>query len=93
MSPPKGRRQAGTDDLKEGNASMASVPAAQLLRLQKRELEVLNAFSRLPEECRAPSAAVLGILRQGVDIPHSSLAQILRRLERRGVIRLPRKRP
>jgi len=60
--------------------------------LRPRELAVLNAFARLPAECRTPSAAVLELMRQGLDMPHSTLAQILRRLERNGVIRLDRKR-
>ena len=64
-----------------------SIPASQ-----SREQVVLNAVCTLPAESLTPSAAVNALLRQGLDIPHSTLSQILRRLERRGVIRLGRKR-
>ncbi|AMM24449.1 hypothetical protein [Variovorax sp. PAMC 28711] len=57
-----------------------------------RELAVLNAVAALPAESRTPSAAVTALLRQGFDIPYSTLAQMLRRLERQGAIRLERKR-
>ncbi len=57
-----------------------------------RELAVLNAVAALPVESRTPSAAVAALLRQGLDIPYSTLAQMLRRLERQGAIRLARKR-
>lgn len=60
--------------------------------LQKREQEILDAFSKLPAEFRTPSAAVLELMRKGLDVPHSTLSQILRRLERRGAIHLDRKR-
>lgn len=61
-------------------------------RQQQRELAVLKAVATLPAACQTPNAAVFEILRQGIDIPHSTLAQILRRLERRGEISLARKR-
>jgi hypothetical protein len=59
---------------------------------RRREQAVLDAVSALPAESLTPSAAVTALLRQGLDIPHSTLAQILRRLERKGVIRLGRRR-
>ncbi|MDM0019452.1 hypothetical protein [Variovorax saccharolyticus] len=60
--------------------------------LRPRELAVLEAFGRLPAESRTPSAAVLALMRQGIDVPHSTLTQILQRLERKGLIHLDRKR-
>ena len=60
--------------------------------LRPRELAVLEAFDRLPAECRTPSAAVLTLMRQGIDVPHSTLTQILQRLEHRGLIHMDRKR-
>ena len=61
--------------------------------MQKREAAVLDAVASLPAESLTPNAAVTALLRQGLDIPHSTLAQILRKLERKGAIRLGRKRP
>ncbi len=59
----------------------------------EREQAVLNAVAALPAESRTPSAAVAALLRQGFDIPYSTLAQMLRRLERQGAIHLGRKKP
>lgn len=60
--------------------------------LRMREQRVLDAVASLPEESRTPSAAVAELLRQGVDLPPSTIAQILLRLERKGVLQLGRKR-
>ncbi|MDI3380051.1 BlaI/MecI/CopY family transcriptional regulator [Xenophilus aerolatus] len=60
--------------------------------LRGREQRVLDAVASLPEESRTPSAAVAELLRQGLDLPPSTIAQILLRLERKGVLQLGRKR-
>jgi len=60
--------------------------------LRKRELTVLSAVSALPQEIRSPTAVATALVRQGIDIPYSSLVAIMRRLERKGAIRLERKR-
>ena len=60
--------------------------------LPAREAAVLHAISALPAESRTPSAAVAALLRQGFDMPYSTLAEMLRRLERRGAIQLARKK-
>ncbi|MGJ7511508.1 hypothetical protein [Variovorax sp. GT1P44] len=70
----------------------SNVAADGRLGRKERESTVLRALGELPAECRTPSGAVIALLRQGIDIPHSTIAQILLRLERRGVIRLERKR-
>src|SRR4051812_33445613 len=49
--------------------------------LRKRELTVLSAVSALPEEIRTPTAVATTLVRQGIDIPYSSLVAIMRRLE------------
>jgi len=61
--------------------------------LRKRELTVLNAVSALPREIHTPTAVASALVRQGIDIPYSSLVAIMRRLERKGAMRLERKRP
>ncbi|SEK12165.1 MULTISPECIES: BlaI/MecI/CopY family transcriptional regulator [unclassified Variovorax] len=61
--------------------------------LQARELIVLNAVSTLPTECHTPTAAVLELMRRDLGIPYSTLAAIIRRLERKGALRLGRVKP
>lgn len=56
-----------------------------------RELTVLLALHALPEDTWTPNAAASALIRSGIDIPYSTLAGILRRLERRGTIQLQRK--
>ena len=60
--------------------------------LRVREQRVLDAVASLPEESRTPSGAVAELLRQGLDLPPSTIAQILLRLERKGLLQLGRKR-
>lgn len=74
----------------------AAAPAAGMRvgarTLRMREQRVLEAVALLPEKSRTPSAAVAELLRQGLDLPPSTIAQILLRLERKGVLQLGRKR-
>lgn len=58
--------------------------------LHGRELLVLDAVCALPAECRTPSAVATALVRQGIGIPYSTLGAILRRLERKNVLRLDR---
>lgn len=67
-------------------------PGAVARPLRLRELQVLDAVALLPEASRTPSAALAELLRQGLDLPPSTIAQILLRLERKGVLQLGRKR-
>jgi hypothetical protein len=96
MSTLKKRRKLGADNFGEMAKASGSesqfVQAGPAVVLRKRDQEILSAVSKLPEECRTPSTAVVELIRRGIDIPHSTLAQILRRLESRGLIHLDRKR-
>jgi|GEM_PF-6645885 len=69
-------------------------PEHQFIRLRPalraRELTVMNAVAALPAECRTPTAAATALMLGGIGIPYSSLASILRRLERKGAIQLGR---
>jgi len=59
--------------------------ASRRLGQKERESTVMHAVGELPP--------VTALLRQGIGIPHSTVARILRRLEHRGVIHLQRKKP
>lgn len=61
--------------------------------LHGRETDVLKAVAALPVETRTPKAAATELVRSGIGIPYSSLCEILRRLERKGALRLRRVRP
>ena len=58
--------------------------------LHGRETDVLKAVAELPAEIRTPKAAATELVRRGIGIPYSSLCEILRRLERKGALRLGR---
>ena len=83
--------------IRRSSPSAATAGPALALRgaarpLRVREQRVLDAVASLPEERRTPSAAVAELLRQGLDLPPSTIAQILLRLERKGLLQLGRKR-
>lgn len=88
--PPAATRDAAAAAIPPGVSRplQRSVPS-----LRARELTVLNAVSRLPPESLTPAAAMAALLRQGLALPPSTIAQILLRLERKGVLQLRRKRP
>ena len=96
MTIPSKRLSASADNRSNVLALKGPGPENQFVQLRptlrKRELAVLSAVSELPTASRTPTAAATALVRQGIDIPYSSLAAILRRLERKGAIRLERKR-
>jgi DNA-binding transcriptional ArsR family regulator len=61
--------------------------------LHGREVDVLKAVAALPAEIRTPSAAASELVRRGIGIPYSTVGSILRRLERKGALRLGRVKP
>ena len=60
--------------------------------LSPRERRVLEAALALPCEGLTPSAAMAALVRQGLDLSPSTISYTLVCLERKGVLRLARKR-
>jgi hypothetical protein len=94
MTPSNRRREVAGDIRDAVRGVKGPGPQNQFIHLRAplnaRELIVLKAVSGLPEKCRTPKAAATALMLGGIGIPYSSLAAILRRLERKGAIRLGR---
>jgi hypothetical protein len=92
MTLKNGKRAVVTDTLKVGPKGPG--PENQFIQLRPalhgREADVLKAVTALPAEIRTPSAAATELVRRGIGIPYSTLGSILRRLERKGALRMGR---
>ncbi|WP_225784383.1 BlaI/MecI/CopY family transcriptional regulator [Xenophilus sp. Marseille-Q4582] len=67
-------------------------PPLTATALSPRERQVLEAALALPLESLTPSAAMVALVRQGMDLSPSTIAYVLQCLERKGMLRLARKR-
>lgn len=65
---------------------------AVAMPLSPRESRVLEAARALPPESLTPSAAMVALVRQGLDLSPSTIAYVLKCLERKGALHLARKR-
>lgn len=60
--------------------------------LSLREKQVLQAAQALPCDGLTPSATMVALVRQGLDLSPSTISYVLQCLERKGALRLTRKR-
>ena len=67
-------------------------PTPAAASLSSRERRVLEAALALPCEGLTPSAAMAALVRQGLDLSPSTISYVLVCLERKGALRLARKR-
>lgn len=90
------RQRTAVDVPKKRLGSTQPDPTPQFVRLRPpltgRELIVLDAVAKMPAQFRTPTAAATRMTLDGIGIPFSTLCAILRRLERKGALRLERVR-